>query len=351
MNRAVVIAAVLVTCHLAAGSTRKASAELRAHLYVDRITQIGALSTTDGNDQSGENSGSSFGEEPFWQVAILDDATVAGSDPSGFTSWTEPTCGNWAVTTILIVEEEFVRAVPDQAEAAFYVGVFDYDVFTTNNLPGTFLSEALGDHFWSGALDASVVAVSNDNDSAYSFDDDASVCGRAPTGLGFPGNWQGKFRSWYTDTDGPTAATALVHVDAGAPEGVNDDSQMTFEWTPGGDPHSGASQVLRLERASDSESCEHALAPTDDGFAFVVGSPLPCDAGGTLAGSTMPLVEGESYVALVRTSNGVDPVIENPSSVSSEPTMPIQQQGLANLLFEDGFESGGTSAWSSTSDG
>jgi hypothetical protein len=213
------------------------------------------------------------------------------------------------------------------------------------------LAESLGDHFWSGAIDASVIAVSNNNSSPYYFDDDGQPCALPPSGLGSAANWHATLRSWYTDTDGPTAASALLHVDASAPEGVNDDSQMTFAWTVGGDSHSGSSQVLRLERASDEASCEHELAPADDSFSFVVGSPLPCDAGGTLAGSTMPLVEGESYLATVRTSNGVDPVIENPSTVDSVPTQPILQQALATLIFQDGFESGATGAWSSSSDG
>jgi hypothetical protein len=329
----------------------EAFAELRAHLHVDTITQIGAVATTDGNDATQENDAANFGEEPFWQVAILDDVDVTDSDTSEFTSWTEPGCSNWDVTSTLVVDQEFVRVVPDQAQAAFYVGVFDYDAFNTNNLPSTKLAELLGDHFWSGPLDASTIAVSNNNDAPYHFDADGQPCGLSPSGLGAMGNWQATLRSWYEDTDAPTAATGLLHVDASAPDDTNDDSVMSFAWTPGGDPHSGSAQVLRLERVSDSASCEHALGPTAASFAFQVGAPVSCDAGGTLDGSTMPLEEGESYVALVRTRNGLVPEIENPTSIDSAPTPPILQSALASLLFEDGFESGAVTGWSRSSDG
>lgn len=341
-----ILASLWVTC-----GARESLAELRAHLHLDTVTQIGAVATTDGNDASSENSGSSFGEEPFWQVAILDDAGVTNSETSEFTSWTEPGCSNWDVTTTLVVDQEFVRVVPDQAAAAFYVGVFDYDAFNTNNLPSTKLAELLGDHFWSGAVDASTVAVGNDNDAPYHFDADGQPCGLSPTGLGTVGNWQATYRSWYDDTDGPAAATGLLHVDAGAPEGTNDDSVMAFAWTPGGDPHSGSLQVLRLERASDEASCEHTLAPAAASFSFRVGVPLSCDAGGTLDGSTMALEEGESYIALVRTRNGVEPEIANPAAIDSAPTPPILQSALASFLFEDGFESGDVTPWSGSSDG
>jgi hypothetical protein len=341
-----ILASLCVTC-----GARESFAELRAHLHVDTITQIGAVATTDGNDQLSENSGAASGEEPFWQVAILDDAGVTDTETSEFTSWTEPGCANWDVTSTLVVDQEFVRVVPDQAEAAFYIGVFDYDAFNTNNLPSTILAELLGDHFWTGALDASTVAVGNDNDAPFHFDADGELCDLSPTGLGATGNWQATFRSWYDDTDGPAAATGLMHVDAGAPEDTNDDAVMSFAWTPGGDPHSGTAQVVRLERLSDEATCEHALAPAAASFSFSVGEPMACDAGGTLDGSTMPLQEGESYVALLRTRNGVEPEIENPASIDSAPTPPILQSALASLLFQDGFEPGNASAWSTSSDG
>lgn len=135
-------------------------AELRAHLYVDQILQIGSVATTDEDSDSEPPEEGPGDAEPFWAVAIVDGPPTTVPMPP-FSSFTDPACSGWTKTSTLTVEQEFPRLIPGRTEAHFHVGVYDFDNYPT--APGQYFAELLGDHTWAGALDASTVALSNLN--------------------------------------------------------------------------------------------------------------------------------------------------------------------------------------------
>jgi hypothetical protein len=295
-----------------------ARAALEAHLFVDRIQNIGSLFHTDANDHVNESSGVNFGEEPYWHVAIVDvdmyalppTATAADLAPHA-SFFSESTCANWDVTTTLVVNRDFARVIPGNQFAWFYVGVFDYDSWITNNQSNTWLAETLGDHHVNGLQNFLLSPQQNNDLSRWHLPGETgSWCGDQPAGTGQAQNWSIRYRTYYVDTTPPSAASAPAHDDASAPPWRNDDAVMRFAWTRGADADSGIVQTIRIERLSDGGSCEVAMANAQT--SFDVTGTLSC-AAGSLA--SLALTEGQSYRARVRTRNGDLPPLDAPASV------------------------------------
>lgn len=298
-----------------------ARAALEAHLYLDRIGEIGQIGLgfrTDADDSTSERLAVPTElEEPYWHVAILDVDLPPVGDITPYASvFSDLTCANWVHSSSLLVQRDFVRVIPAGQTAWFYIGVFDYDLFATVDGPGpsdAWYGELVGDHYVSGYRDALSTPETNNNLSTrYLPGEGGDWCGVAPSGTGAVGNWNVRYRTYYRDTTPPTSATTPVHSDGDAPPGYNDDPILTFAWTPGADADSGVSQLIRIARASDGGWCELDLAPSQSSFDFA--GTVSCAAGSLAA---LTLDEGEAYRASIRTRNGALPIVENPAFVDS----------------------------------
>jgi hypothetical protein len=308
---------ILPVC-FALASPGAARAALEAHLYLDQISEIGQGFLTDADDSTNERFATPTTlEEPYWHVAILDTDLAPGGDITPYASiFSDLACSNWIHSNALTIQRDFVRVIPGGQTAWFYIGVFDYDLYPTVDGPGpndAWFGELIGEHYVNGYRDALATPETNNNASPNDVPGEGGDwCGEQPSGTGAVGNWNVRYRTYYRDTTPPTSATTPVHSDADASLGYNDDSILTFAWTPGADADSGVSQRIRISRGSDGGMCELNLSPSQASFDFA--GILTC-AAGSLA--TLTLDEGEAYRARIGTRNGVLPVVENAASVDS----------------------------------